>query len=242
MSGVGSGVGWEVERGIDAPIVVESRNGAGSVHWSSQVQEASGDQKFVARPARKELSTGSAHRIEHRIERPRQLRLRCHGKSAPQQQNPNPVDRDSSHAVRLPISGRAVEYVFVRTNCSGTHANRNVDSWMPAPFPGRGSAKMRPRRVRIRNSDCPTRQEDGESLVPSNRRDVAQPGRALGLGPRRRRFKSCRPDHLTKKPPAKTPGAEREDRGASLDSPLTERTRYFSGTVAIVCRIRLAIL
>ena len=25
-------------------------------------------------------------------------------------------------------------------------------------------------------------------------RDVAQPGRALGLGPRRRRFKSCRPD------------------------------------------------
>ena len=26
-------------------------------------------------------------------------------------------------------------------------------------------------------------------------RDVAQPGRALGLGPRRRRFKSCRPDH-----------------------------------------------
>ena len=27
-------------------------------------------------------------------------------------------------------------------------------------------------------------------------RDVAQPGRALGLGPRRRRFKSCRPDHF----------------------------------------------
>lgn len=29
------------------------------------------------------------------------------------------------------------------------------------------------------------------------RRDVAQPGRALGLGPRRRRFKSCRPDHFS---------------------------------------------
>ncbi len=27
-------------------------------------------------------------------------------------------------------------------------------------------------------------------------RSVAQPGRALGLGPRRRRFKSCRSDHF----------------------------------------------
>lgn len=33
-------------------------------------------------------------------------------------------------------------------------------------------------------------------VVHSNRRDVAQPGRALGLGPRSRRFKSCRPDHF----------------------------------------------
>src|ERR1022692_3695809 len=28
-------------------------------------------------------------------------------------------------------------------------------------------------------------------------RSVAQPGRALGLGPRRRRFKSCRSDHFS---------------------------------------------
>ena len=34
-------------------------------------------------------------------------------------------------------------------------------------------------------------------VVNSNRRDVAQPGRALGLGPRSRRFKSCRPDHFS---------------------------------------------
>ena len=31
---------------------------------------------------------------------------------------------------------------------------------------------------------------------PAQDRSVAQPGRALGLGPRRRRFKSCRSDHF----------------------------------------------
>lgn len=32
--------------------------------------------------------------------------------------------------------------------------------------------------------------------LSGQRRSVAQPGRALGLGPRRRRFKSCRSDHF----------------------------------------------
>src|ERR1017187_28098 len=33
-------------------------------------------------------------------------------------------------------------------------------------------------------------------MAGRSRRSVAQPGRALGLGPRRRRFKSCRSDHF----------------------------------------------
>src|ERR1035438_8994634 len=32
-------------------------------------------------------------------------------------------------------------------------------------------------------------------ILDAGCRSVAQPGRALGLGPRRRRFKSCRSDH-----------------------------------------------
>ena len=44
-----------------------------------------------------------------------------------------------------------------------------------------------------RNEDCASPPDVNN---PPTARDVAQPGRALGLGPRRRRFKSCRPDHL----------------------------------------------
>ena len=36
--------------------------------------------------------------------------------------------------------------------------------------------------------------------IRSSKRGVAQPGRALGSGPRGRKFKSCRPDFIDKKP------------------------------------------
>lgn len=62
----------------------------------------------------------------------------------------------------------------------------------PPPFNIRKTkllAQMGP-GIRTRNPLLPKPQQ-----AQWRRRDVAQPGRALGLGPRRRRFKSCRPDH-----------------------------------------------
>src|SRR6266851_2703194 len=57
---------------------------------------------------------------------------------------------------------------------------------------GRGKASLPGREARLTEAEA--------SVKPDRDRGVAQPGRALGSGPRGRRFKSCLPDSF--KPPS----------------------------------------